>query len=128
MNTKPEYIPGTCNIGPAEIKARRNVAIISAIISVVLIAVLIILHADKPWRLLLFFPATSVGVGFQQWYFEFCVAFGLKGIFNFGDIGSSYSVEQKEYFQKDRMKAWRMISMGILFGLFITTLFYILPV
>jgi hypothetical protein len=128
MNTKPEYIPGTCNIGPKEIKARRNVAIISAIVGVALIILLIMLNADKLWRLTLFFPATSVGVGFQQWYNEFCVAFGLKGVFNFGDIGKTYSVEQKEYFQKDRMKARKMIGIGILFGVFLTTLFYILPV
>jgi hypothetical protein len=56
------------------------------------------------------------------------VAFGLKGVFNFGDIGKTYSVEQKEYFQKDRMKARKMIGIGILFGVFLTTLFYILPV
>jgi hypothetical protein len=127
MNTKGDYIPGTCNIGPAEIKARRNVALVSAIISVGLIIILPLIHADKILRLVVFFPATSAGVGFQQWYNHFCVAFGLKGVFNFGDIGKTFTVEQKENFKKDRTKAQKMISIGVLFGLVIAILFYILP-
>ena len=100
MNTKGDYIPGTCNIGPAEIKARRNVAIVSAIICIILIIVLFLFHADKFWRFILFFPATSVGIGFQQWYFHFCVAFGLKGVFNFGDIGKTFTCGTARELQK----------------------------
>lgn len=127
MNTNSEYIPGTCNIGPKEIKARRNSAIISAIIGIILIIVLLTLHTDKLWRLFLFLPATSVGVGFQQWYFHFCVNFGLRGVFNFGDMGKTFTVDQQESYQKDRAKAWKMISWGILFGIVLTILFYLLP-
>jgi uncharacterized integral membrane protein len=127
MNASPEYVPGTCNIGPKEIKARRNSAIISALIGIILIILLLALHVGKLWRLFLFIPAASVGVGFQQWYFHFCVNFGLRGVFNFGDLGKTFTVEQKEYYQKDRAKAWRIISTGILFGIIITILFYILP-
>ncbi|HTA28230.1 MAG TPA: hypothetical protein VK809_10600 [Bacteroidia bacterium] len=128
MNTESEYIPGTCNIGPAEIKARRNVAVISTIVSIVIIILLVVLHADKLWRLTLFIPATSVAVSFQQVYFHFCVNFGLRGIFNFGDIGKTFTVDQQENFKKDRMKAQKMIATGIFFGLVIAVLFYILPV
>ncbi len=127
MNSGGDYIPGTCNIGPAEIKARRNVAYISALLSIVLIILLIVLHADKLWRLTLFPLATSAAISFQQWYFHFCVNFGLKGVFNFGDIGKTFTVEQKENFQKDRAKAWKMIITGIIIGLITTSVFYILP-
>jgi len=127
MNTKGEYIPGTCNIGPAEIKARKNTAIFSAVLGVVLIILLVVLHADKLWRLTLFIPAASVGIGFQQWHNKFCVRFGLKGVFNFGDLGNNFTVDQQENFYKDRIKAWKMINKGILFGLFLAILFYIIP-
>ena len=127
MNTKSEYVPGTCNIGPPEIKARRNAAIIAAILGVILVVALLMLHTDKLWRLLLFIPATSFGIGFQQWYNKFCVGFGLKGVFNFGEMGKSYSVEQQEYFKKDRAKAWKMIIIGIVFGLILSITFYFLP-
>jgi hypothetical protein len=127
MNTKGEYIPGTCNIGLAEIKARKNTAIVSAALSLVLIILLLVLHADKFWRLTLFIPAASVGIGFQQWYNKFCVRFGLKGVFNFGDMGKIFSVEQKENFEKDRSKAWKMIIQGMVFGLLMAIIFYIIP-
>lgn len=127
MSAPQEYIPGTCNIGPKEIKARRNSAIFSALIGFALIILLWALGTDKIWRLTLFIPATSVGVGFLQWYNHFCVNFGLRGVFNFGELGKTFTVEQKEYYQKDRAKAWRMISGGIAFGIIITALFYLLP-
>ena len=127
MNTKPEYIPGTCNIGPKEIKARKKAAIFSGALSIVLIVALLAFHVAKLWRLTLFIPATSLGVGFLQLYNHFCVNFGLRGVFNFGDIGKTFSVDQQENFKKDRAKAWRMINMGIVFGLIVTILFYILP-
>jgi hypothetical protein len=127
MNTQAEYIPGTCNIGPAEVKARRNVAYISTLLSIGLIILLIVLHGDRLWRLTLFPLATSAAISFQQWYYHFCVNFGLKGVFNFGDMGKTFTVEQKENFQKDRAKAWKMILTGIVLGLIITIAFYFLP-
>ena len=127
MDTQSEYIPGTCNIGKAEIRNRRNTAIFSTSIAIVLIILLLVLHADKIWRLTLFIPATSLGVGFQQWYNKFCVVFGLKGVFNFGDMGKTFSVQQKENYKKDRAKAWRMICLGMVFGLVVAVLFYMLP-
>jgi len=127
MNTKGDYIPGTCNIGPAEIKARRNFAIYAGVASVILIILLLVFHVAHIWRLTLFIPAASFFVGFQQWYNKFCVSLGLRGLFNFGNIGESFTVDQQENYQKDRMKAQKMLTIGIFFGLIITILFYILP-
>lgn len=126
MNNAPEYIPGTCNIGPQEINARKKFAFFSAGLSLILIAALLGFHVDKIWRLTLFIPAVSFGVGFQQWYNKFCVNFGLRGVFNFGDIGKTFTVEQQENYKKDRAKAWKMINIGIAFGVIVTVLFYIL--
>jgi hypothetical protein len=127
MNTNAEYIPGTCNIGPAEIKARKNVAIISLVLSIVLIILLMVFHADKLWRLTLFIPATSTIISFEQWFSHFCVNFGMRGVFNFGNIGKTFTVDQQENFKKDRQKAQKMIAIGIFFGLVAAILFYILP-
>ena len=128
MDTKPEYIPGTCNIGPKEIKMRKNGAILSGVITIAIIILLLVLHTGKPWRMVLFLPAAWFGVSFLQWYFKFCVSFGLQGVFNFGDLGKTFTVEQKEDYKKDRIKAWKMISAGILFGLILSIAFYLLPV
>ncbi len=127
METQSEYIPGVCNIGRSEIKARRNFAIYAVSFSLILIALLLMLHTGKIWRLTLFIPAASTGVGFQQWYFHFCANFGLRGVLNFGKIGKTFTVDQKENFKRDRIKAWKIIISGILFGIIITAVFYILP-
>jgi hypothetical protein len=128
MSTKLEYVPGTCNIGPKEIKGRRNGAIIAGVLVSALVALLLMTHADKLWRLTLFIPAAALGITFQQWYVKFCVGFGLKGVFNFGEMGKTYSVEQKEYFKMDRAKAWKMINRGIVFGMVLAIIFYFLPI
>jgi hypothetical protein len=123
-----EYIPGVCNIGKKEIERRKHAAIFSFALCLLCIALIQWLDADGVWKLLLFIPAASLGVSFQQWYFKFCVAFGIKGVFNFGGIGKTFSVEQKEYFRKDRMKAWTMIISGLLFGVIIALIYYYSPI
>jgi hypothetical protein len=127
-NQQPEeYIPGVCNIGKKEIERRKQAAIFSVALCIVCITLIQWLEADRIWKLLLFIPAASLGVRFQQWYFKFCVAFGIKGVFNFGGIGKTFSVEQKEYFRKDRIKAWQMIISGVLFGIAAALIYYYLP-
>lgn len=124
---KEEYIPGVCNIGKKEIERRKKAVFLSIMLSILFITLIQWLGINKEWRLLLFIPAASLGVSFQQWYFKFCVAFGIKGVFNFGNIGDSFTVEQKEYFKKDRIKAWKMIISGMLFGGIAALIFYYVP-
>lgn len=125
---KEEYIPGVCNIGKKEIERRKRGTLFSFMLCILCFVLIQGLDASKEWRLLLFIPAASLGVSFQQWYYKFCVAFGIKGVFNFGNIGESFTLEQKEYFRKDRIKAWTMIISGILFGVLCALLYYYLPV
>ncbi len=121
-----KYITGVCNIGPEEIKRRRNGAIFSGVLTLVEIILLSVFRVNPLWRLTLFIPAASLGVGFLQWYNKFCVAFGLMGVFNFGEIGTTFSVEQREDLKRDRAKARRMILLGIVFGLICAVCFYFL--
>lgn len=118
------YIPGTCNIGPKQLVGRKRTSILAAALSISLILFLLIFRVDKVWRLTLFLPAATFGVTFQQWYYKFCVAIGMKGIFNFGQ---KFTAEQKENFKKDRIKVLKMLAVGILFGIVITALFCLLP-
>lgn len=122
-----QYIPGTCNIGKDEVRVRRNNAILFGIISIVLATALLLLDANKLWRLTLIIPLTVFANGIQQWYFKFCVFFGLKGLFNFEDQGTTFTVEQEEMRKLDLAKARRMILRAFLFGLTLTIGFYLLP-
>ncbi len=122
-----EYIPGTCNIGKEEIKRRRDFAIFSGIFTVLLIILLQWIGATRPWRLFVFIPALSFGVGLLQWLIRFCVNFGMRGVYNFGKVGKTYSIEQQEYLKKDRAKAMGMILIGTLIGIAITVVYFFMP-
>ncbi len=127
MTNSLNYVPGTCNIGREEIKARKKVAVFSMLFAIALIVVLILVHADKLWRLCLFFPVTSLAIGIQQVYFKFCVGFGMKGYFNFSELGKMDSITEAEFRKKDRAKATQMIAAGISAALVAAVVFYFLP-
>jgi hypothetical protein len=118
------YVPGVCNIGKEEIRRRKIAALSSLAITVILIAAISYLDVNRVWRLSIFFTVTSSAVSFQQWYYKFCVAFGIKGIFNFGNLGTSDTIEQAEFRKKDRAKAWQMITTGILAGIITALVYY----
>lgn len=118
------YIPGVCNIGREEINARKKTMYFSLVLLVVTIIVLELVHANHWWGISVFILATSFAVSFQQVYFKFCVNFGMRGVFNFGDMDKTFTVEQKEYYKKDRAKAMKMIIVGILFGAIVSLIFY----
>lgn len=121
------YIPGTCNIGAAEIKKRKAATIISAILMIVMLMVFQLMSIERIWRFFLFLPATLFAINFLQVYFKFCVAFGLKGVFNFGDPGKNDSILSSEHRRSDRIKSMLMIGSGILIGLAVSILYYLLP-
>ncbi len=52
----------------------------------------------------------------------------MRGVFNFGDMGKTFTVEQKEDYKKDRTKEWKMIIAGIIFGIVFAVVFYFLPI
>jgi hypothetical protein len=121
------YIPGVCNIGKEEVKKRRRAAIYAAILSIIVISALLLTHSIKLWRFLAFVPLASFGISVQQWSNKFCVNFGMKGVFNFKNAGELTSVEQQEMIKADRAKAIKMIVIGLIAGLVLTIVFYLVP-
>lgn len=118
MSSKSEYIPGECNIGPAEIKRRRQAGWAGLIATILLWGAFIIIRAPAAWRLLLFVPATMGAVGFIQAAMHFCAAFGVLGVFNFGpNVGRTDTVEQAEFRRKDRQKALIILFYSIIIGI-----------
>jgi hypothetical protein len=111
MTAKAEYIPGVCNIGPAEIRRRRQSGWVGLGVTILLWGAFLIFHVPTPWRLLLFFPAMMSATGFLQAALHFCAGFGMRGVFNFGsEVGKTETVEKAEFRLKDRRKA-RMIAL-----------------
>ena len=122
------YIPGVCNIGPAEIRQRRRTGWIGAVVSVVFVAVAVILGWPWPWRLFVFLPATLAATGFLQSALHFCVKFGTQGLFNVENaVGQTEAVHEAEYRRKDQRKAVTIILGSVGIGLVAAIVAVLLP-
>jgi hypothetical protein len=118
MPSKMEYIPGVCNIGPAEIRMRRTTGWLGLGATILIWSVFCLLRVPAAWRLTLFFPAVMSAVGFLQAAMHFCAAFGILGVFNFGpSVGKTDTIEQAEFRRADQRKAAQIILYSVLIGL-----------
>ena len=81
------YIPGTCNLGKAEVRSRQFVALVGLIMSITTFIGLISVSASRSARWTIFAPLMVFAVGFIQSRKKFCLAFGFMGTFNLGKLG-----------------------------------------
>lgn len=123
---KNRYIPGVCNIGPAEIKKRKRAGWMGLVTTVGLWGTLTYLDAPKAWRLLLFLPAMISAVGFLQAYMHFCAYYGFAALLNFGDAGKTDAVIRPEFRSADRLKAGRIVVYSTLIGIAVAILAYVI--
>lgn len=115
-----QYVPGICNIGPAEIARRRRVGWIGLIVAVALLFLLILLNAPSATHLLVFFPAAISSSGFLQAHLKFCAGFGSKGLYNFSSkVGKTNHVDDAKYRLKDQRRALQIILMSTSIGLIV---------
>ncbi|MBC7459470.1 hypothetical protein H7200_02015 [Candidatus Saccharibacteria bacterium] len=115
------YVPGVCNIGPAERRMRRLVGIFGSIATVITFVLLLVSDAHWAWRLILIIPATMAATGFLQDRLHFCVGFGMQGLFNvINSAGVTNNVELEEFRQQDRRKAISILSYSFAIGLVVT--------
>jgi len=122
------YVPGVCNIGPAEIARRKRLGAVAAAGTVALAAPLVLLPVPRPWRLLVAVPAAGAAVGYLQAALRFCARFGMAGLFNVaGDIGDEEEVWQQEYRVKDQRKAVAILAGSIGIGAAAAALVMLLP-
>lgn len=127
MQTQNQYVPGVCNIGKNEITKRQTAGWIGLIITVGLFGLFTYLEVPRFWRLLIFIPATMTAIGFLQARMHFCAYFGMRGVFNFVEIGKTDTIEQAEFRAKDRRKAWQIIIYSVIVAVLITIPAYYLP-
>lgn len=129
MAVASEYVPGVCNIGPAEIRRRRQSGWLGLGATVVLWAAFFLFRVPAPWRLFLFLPSMIGATGFLQAGMHFCAGFGMRGVFNFGaEVGKTESVEQAEFRRKDQRKARSIGLLSALAGLVVAAAgFLIVP-
>jgi hypothetical protein len=112
-----QYVPGTCNIGPAEIAMRRRVGHAGLVATAVLAAVLLLLDAAPAWRLTLGLPAALAAAGYLQAWLRFCANFGFRGVYNFEALGHEERVAVEEARAQDRRRALAVAAGSVLVGL-----------
>lgn len=122
------YQPGVCNIGPAEIRRRRLSGYIGAAVGVVFLVLAFALGWPAPWRLLVALPAFLSAQGFLQAAFHFCVGFGTRGLYNFGELGAEENVLDAEFRRKDQRKALQISGLALAIAVVVALIAFFIPV
>ena len=127
-NSAPaEYLAGVCNIGPAEIRKRRIVALVGLALLILEVASMRSTHTSHLGRISIFIPALVFSVGYIQSRKKFCLAFGFMGTFNFGKTREIAKVASAEDRARDRRTAIRIFMQSAVLAAVITLAIVILP-
>ena len=127
-NPVPDYKPGACNIGPVEIGRRRRLGHLGLVVTAATLAALVLGHAPPLVRFLVFLPAAGTAVAYLEAALRFCVAFGSRGVFNFGALGSFAQVMDPRARARDRARALQIIVAGALIGVAVGVAAAALPI
>lgn len=121
------YVPGTCNLGKAEVRRRQFVALLGLFLTGSTLAGLIGSDAPSSARWGLFVPLMVFSIGFVQSRKKFCLAYGLMGTFNLGKLGDISRVQSAEDRRADRKTALTILVQSAILALVLTALFVVLP-
>lgn len=120
-NTSGQYHSGTCNIGPAEIARRRRAGHVALAAALVLLAALVAIGVPPLARLVVALPAAGAASGYLQAYLKFCAGFGSRGVYNFGELGTTQQVDDAVARKRDRARSIQIglasLAIGVLAGL-----------
>lgn len=122
------YQPGVCNIGPAEIRRRRQVGWLGAVAGLGLAASLLLLDAPTVTRLLVALPVTAAFLGLVQARLGFCAGFGSAGLQNLGELGQEQRIEDADARAADRRRALAIYAVSIAGGVAVAVAFTLLPI
>jgi len=114
--TSEDYLPGACNIGPAETARRLRGAWISVAGTLFLSVALYLADASPVWQLTTWLPASIAAVSFIQARSHFCAYFGFRGIYNFDELGESQKVILEDALRADRKRSLKMAAQSGLIG------------
>jgi hypothetical protein len=111
------YVPGSCNIGPAEIAIRRRVGHAGVAVTAALAAALLRSDLHPAWRLTLAVPAAGAASGYLQARQRFCANFGFRGVYNFDRRGRERPVAGDQARAQDRRRARQIAVTSAAIGL-----------
>ncbi|MEO5534921.1 MAG: hypothetical protein ABIR17_07295 [Pseudolysinimonas sp.] len=121
------YQPGVCNIGPAEIRQRRLTGWVSVAFAVAFLVLAFALQWPAALRLIVALPVVLAANGFLQAAFHFCVNFATRGLFNFGEVGTTEAVHEAEYRRKDQRKALLIVVLSVAIAAVVAVGAFLIP-
>ena len=117
-----EYISGACNIGPAEIKRRKQGAVIGGIAFTLTALLFVSTDATTSTRLIVFIPALLFTVGLIQSRRKFCVAYGFLGVFSLEKLGATTKISINQDLKADRSYAIKLLLQSVFAAAVLTAL------
>lgn len=121
------YIPGTCNLGKAEVKRRQFVALLGLVLSITTLIGLIGSDAPGAARWSMFAPLMVFSIGFIQSRKKFCLAYGFMGSFNLGKLGDISRVQDPADRKADRKTAMTILLQAAALAFLLTVVVVFLP-
>jgi hypothetical protein len=112
-----QYVPGACNIGPAEISMRRRVGHVGLLATAALATALLRSDRHRAWRLTLALPAAGAAAGYLQARQRFCANYGFRGRYNFDRLGRQRPVPGDQAQALDRRRARQIAATSAAVGL-----------
>lgn len=122
------YVPGVCNIGPAERRQRKRLGWVGLVI--VGLALISFVAFDAPtWvRVLVAIPAGLAANGFLQSAMHFCVGFAMRGLYNMGAaLGTEESVMDAEQRRADQKKGAQIMLYSVALAAAVVVIAVLLP-
>lgn len=123
-NDGGDYASGVCNIGADEIRARRRFGHIGLAATLGFAVLVLATHAPQLIRLLVFFPAAGAATGYLQAAFRFCAGFGMRGVYNFGRLGTTHEVADAASRSRDRRRSLQISGLSMLVGVVVAVTLY----
>jgi len=117
-----QYAPGTCNIGSHEKRARFRIGILFELVSV--LSAFVLFRSGFEW--LVFIPIFISALGFIQARQSFCVYYGLRGEYNFKEIGFAKKVSQSLNNRKDIFQSIKLVLISVSIAAAITIVFLLI--
>lgn len=120
------YQAGACNIGPSEIKRRRQGALVGAVLFAITTILFVVTNASTSTRLVTFIPALLFAVGMIQSKRRFCVAYGFMGVFSFEKLGDTKKVTVNQDLKADKKYAVKLLLQSVAIAIVLTVLVILL--
>lgn len=120
------YQAGACNIGPSEIKRRRQGALVGAVLFAITTILFVVTDASTSTRLVTFIPALLFAVGMIQSKRRFCVAYGFMGVFSFEKLGDTKKVTVNQDLKADKKYAIKLLLQSVAIAIVLTALVILL--